>query len=85
VLITQPAQQKETNDQQIKYDGELTGMTSAAEPGSGSDINPVNRSVRQTDMDGYDNVPRSDELLDVGDTELQEALLSQRGQRVGRA
>jgi len=75
VLITRPAQQKEPSDQQINYDGELTGMTSAAESGSGSDINPVNRSVRQTDMDGYDNVPRSDELLDVGDTELKSDLM----------
>jgi len=71
VLITRPAQQKEPNGQQINYDGERTGMTSAAESGSGCDINPVNRYVRQTDVDGYGNVPRSSELLDVGDTKLK--------------
>ena len=31
--------------------------------------------MRQTDTDGYGNVPRSDELLDVGDTELKSELM----------
>ena len=35
------------------------------------DVNPVNISAHQTDMDSHDNVPRSDELRGVRDIKLK--------------
>jgi len=76
VLITQLARQRACHDTQIIGDS----TTNAAElrtdidANKVDDVNPVDISAHQTDMDSHDNVPRSDELQGVRDIKLKSDL-----------
>ena len=80
VWITRPAGRNACSNAQISGDREQAGTTGAVEPGTDidasqvDDVNPVDISAHQTDMDSHDNVPRNDELQGVRDIKLKSDL-----------